>query len=274
MAQAKKRRNRATSARPRGDKASLSGVFSGSAGMLFAGIVIGSLGTTLWHGWRGGDSEVGSGIRRMMEDSSERSAGAGSVETAPAPKPEPQQTNYDFFTVLPEIEVVVSEGEDAPPEAASPEQAPAEPASTETASTEPALPDPASTETASPETEPAETEPAQLASSDPAPTQPAAPPEKPQAPVREAKPEPASTYMLQAGSFSRPAEADRQKARIALLGLSASIQKVTIQGRGDFYRVRLGPYASYSRMEDADRRLKGEDIQAIRLKVSRPNPDA
>lgn len=269
MAQAKKRRSRATSARPRGDKASLSGLFSGSAGMLFAGIVIGSLGTTLWHGWRGGDSEVGSGIRRMMEDSSERSAGAGSVETAPAPKPEPQQTNYDFFTVLPEIEVVVSEGEDAPAEAASPEQAPAESASTDTASAEPALPD-----TASPETEPAETEPAELASSGPAPAQPAAPPEKPQAPVREAKPEPVSTYMLQAGSFSRPAEADRQKARIALLGLSASIQKVTIQGRGDFYRVRLGPYASYSRMEEADRRLKGEDIQAIRLKVSRPNPDA
>ncbi|MXX17198.1 MAG: hypothetical protein F4Z52_08325, partial [Gammaproteobacteria bacterium] len=178
--------------------------------------------------------------------------------------PEPQQTNYDFFTVLPEIEVVVSEGEDAPPEAASPEQAPAEPASTE-----PALPDPAF-----PETEPAETEPAQLASSSPAPAQPADPPEKPQAPVREAKPEPVSTYMLQAGSFSRPAEADRQKARIALLGLSAGIQKVTIQGRGDFYRVRLGPYASYSRMEDADRRLKGEGIQAIRLKVSRPTPDA
>ncbi|MDE0280875.1 MAG: SPOR domain-containing protein [Gammaproteobacteria bacterium] len=264
MAQAKKKRSRATSARPRGDKASLSGVFSGSAGMLFAGIVIGSLGTTLWHGWRGGDSEVGSGIRRMMEDSSERSTGAGPVETTPAPKPEPQQTNYDFFTVLPEIEVVVSEGEDAPTEAAYPEQAPAEPASTE-----PALPDPAS-----PETEPAETEPAQLASSSPAPAQPADPPEKPQAPVREAKPEPVSTYMLQAGSFSRPAEADRQKARIALLGLSAGIQKVTIQGRGDFYRVRLGPYASYSRMEDADRRLKGEGIQAIRLKVSRPTPDA
>ena len=259
MAQAKKRRSRATSARPRGDKASLSGVFSGSAGMLFAGIVIGSLGTTLWHGWRGGDSEVGSGIRRMMEDSSERSAGAGPVETAPAPKPEPQQTNYDFFTVLPEIEVVVSEGEDAPAEGASPEQAPAEPASTETASAE---------------LEPAETEPAQLASSSPAPAQPADPPEKPQAPVREAKPEPVSTYMLQAGSFSRPAEADRQKARIALLGLSAGIQKVTIQGRGDFYRVRLGPYATYSRMEDADRRLKGEGIQAIRLKVSRPTPDA
>ncbi len=264
MAQAKKKRSRATSARPRGGGTGLSGVFSGSAGMLFAGIVIGSLGTTLWHGWRGGDSEVGSGIRRMMEDSSERSAGAGSVETAPAPKPEPQQTNYDFFTVLPEIEVVVSEGEDTPPEAASPEQALAEPASTELA-----LPDPAP-----PETEPAETEPAQLASSDPALAQPAAPPEKPQAPVREAKPEPVSTYMLQAGSFSRPAEADRQKARIALLGLSASIQKVTIQGRGDFYRVRLGPYASYSRMEDADRRLKGEGIQAIRLKVSRPTPDA
>ncbi len=259
MAQAKKKRDRSTSARQKGGGTLLSGVFSGSAGMLFTGIVIGSLGTTLWHGWRDGDSEVGSGIRRMMEDSSERSAGAGSVEPAPAPKPEPQKTNYDFFTVLPEIEVVVSEGEHTPPEAESREQAPSEAATAETASAGP---------------EPSGTEPARLASSDPAPAQPAVTPEKPTAPVREAKPEPVSTYMLQAGSFSRPSAADKQKARIALLGLSAGIQKVTIQGRGDFYRVRLGPFPSYSRMEAADKRLKGEGISAIRLKVSRPNRGA
>ena len=251
MPQAKKKRSRATSARPR--------VVTGGAGMLFTGIVIGSLGTTLWHGWRSGDGEVGSGIRSMMEDSTERSAEADSAETVPVPRPEPQKTNYDFFTVLPEIEVVMSGDEEAPAEEASREPEPPEPASAETASAGP---------------EPSAPEPSRLASSDPEPAQPAAAPEEPRPPVREAKPEPASTYMLQAGSFSRPADAEQQKATIVLLGLSANIQKVTIQGRGDFYRVRLGPFTSYSRMVEADERLKGEGIQTIRLKVSRPSRGA
>ena len=263
MVQAKKKRGRTTAARPKGGAGRLSGFFSGSVGMLLTGIVIGAMGTTLWHGWRGGDSEVGSGIRRMMEDSSERSGGEGPTGTVPAPKPVPQKTDYDFFTVLPEIEVVVSE-EEPPPPTASPDPPPSEPESSEPESQESTTPEPAA----------AEPESSRLASAQPESDRPAEPADKPSVPVREAAPEPVSTYMLQAGSFSSLSDADRLKARIALLGLSASIQKVTIQGRGDFHRVRLGPFPNYSRMVEADERLKGEGIQALRLKVSRPNRGA
>ncbi|MQM29727.1 MAG: hypothetical protein CRU78_03915 [Candidatus Accumulibacter phosphatis] len=46
---------------------------------------------------------------------------------------------------------------------------------------------------------------------------------------------------LQAGSFQNMAEADNQKARLALMGVEARIQQVMLQDKV-WYRVRLGPY--------------------------------
>lgn len=77
-------------------------------------------------------------------------------------------------------------------------------------------------------------------------------------------------FMLQAGSYQRAADADRLKARLALAGFEPSIQHVKIQGRGDFFRVRIGPYSSMSELESANRQLAGMGIEALRLKVSRP----
>ena len=51
------------------------------------------------------------------------------------------------------------------------------------------------------------------------------------------------SYILQVGSFQRMEEAERVKAKLALLGLSASIQKVAVSGGDPWYRVRLGPFA-------------------------------
>ena len=182
--------------------------------MLLAGVVIGSLGTIMWQGLQSRDSGVGSGIRKMIEDSKKQSIQQAKEEPVTEVVPQPQQTNYDFFTVLPEIEVVVSD-EEALPEKISP------PVVNTENSDEP----------------------------------------KPEAP--------SSAYMLQAGSFNRPADADAQKAGLALLGLSSVIQKITIHGRGDFYRVRLGPFITHSEMVEADERLKQEGIKALRLKVSK-----
>jgi cell division protein FtsN len=77
-------------------------------------------------------------------------------------------------------------------------------------------------------------------------------------------------FMLQAGSYQRAADADRLKARLALAGFEPSIQHVKIQGRGDFFRVRIGPYSSMSELESANRQLAGMGIEALRLKVSQP----
>ncbi|MDD9875521.1 MAG: SPOR domain-containing protein, partial [Gammaproteobacteria bacterium] len=40
-----------------------------------------------------------------------------------------------------------------------------------------------------------------------------------------------------------------------------------IQGRGDFYRVRLGPFPTYQAMVKADEQLGRAGIKALRLKM-------
>ena len=78
--------------------------------------------------------------------------------------------------------------------------------------------------------------------------------------------------MLQAGSYASYADADRLKARLALAGLEAHIQKVTIQSRGDFYRVRLGPFIDLNKLAAVDKRLAEQGISAIRLRITRESP--
>lgn len=57
-------------------------------------------------------------------------------------------------------------------------------------------------------------------------------------------------YWLQAGAFSSETEADNLKAKIALVGLEASVKSVAVPDKGTLYRVRLGPYQS---LESANR---------------------
>ena len=78
-----------------------------------------------------------------------------------------------------------------------------------------------------------------------------------------------NSYMLQAGSYKNRKDAERLKAELAFSGLSSSIQKVTIQDRGDFYRVRLGPYSTYAKMAEADKSLVSKGIETLRLKISK-----
>lgn len=54
---------------------------------------------------------------------------------------------------------------------------------------------------------------------------------------------------LQAGSFSKPTDADNLKASLALMGVEASVQQVMVQDK-TFYRVRLGPY---NRIEEVNK---------------------
>ncbi len=199
--------------------------------MLAAGIVIGSLGTVLWQGTQSNDSEVGSGIRQMIESSKQQSRVATVARPDPTVVPEPQSTSYDFFTVLPEIEVVVSEDENAviPPVVQKRLEEIEKTAAVKQANAEEKVPAVVAEQVAVKDT---------------------------------------SSYMLQAGSYNQSSDAERQKAKLALLGLTSSIQKVTIQGRGDFFRVRLGPFDNHGRMVDVDARLKAEGIQALRLKIS------
>jgi cell division protein FtsN len=74
-------------------------------------------------------------------------------------------------------------------------------------------------------------------------------------------------FVLQAGSFASFSDADQLKARLALQGLVAHVQKVTIEGRGDFHRVRLGPYERVEQLDTADQQLRALGVKPIRLKL-------
>ncbi len=78
-------------------------------------------------------------------------------------------------------------------------------------------------------------------------------------------------FVLQVASFKSKSDAEQLRARLALSGLTSNIQKVTIQDRGDFYRVRLGPFSVYEEMQNVDEILKEEGIKPLRLKVSKSN---
>ncbi len=177
--------------------------------MLILGIFIGALGSAFYTGLKSGEPDrLGSGLNQLLE------APRPKVE-APAPnvlKREPVRTEFDFFTVLPEIERVI-------PETASVGQAD-------------------------------------------------------DLKVAEKKVAISETqegyYMLQAASYTQEIEADRMKLELAEAGFSSTIQHISIQGQGDFYRVRIGPFSSMSELEKVHSRLSRMGIKALRLKVSTP----
>jgi len=75
------------------------------------------------------------------------------------------------------------------------------------------------------------------------------------------------TYVLQAGSFKKHDQADRMKANLALLGIEAKIQSVTINSKDTWHRVRIGPYKNLSEINRIRTRLQKNSINAILLKL-------
>lgn len=55
-------------------------------------------------------------------------------------------------------------------------------------------------------------------------------------------------FFLQAGAFQNIADAEDQRAKLALMGVEASMQSVAIPDKGTLNRVRLGPYNSAEEM--------------------------
>jgi cell division protein FtsN len=82
------------------------------------------------------------------------------------------------------------------------------------------------------------------------------------------------TYFLQAGAFQNPADADNLKARLALLGLEASVEPTNLPDKGVWYRVRLGPYANVEAINRARTQLvqNGMDASLIKIRDPAKNP--
>lgn len=70
------------------------------------------------------------------------------------------------------------------------------------------------------------------------------------------------TYFLQAGAFSSAEDADKMKAKLAMLGMEASVLTVTIPDKGTWHRVRLGPYKGADEMNKTLAALKQNGVDA------------
>jgi len=126
---------------------------------------------------------------------------ADDEEMAPA-NGEAPKSRYDFFTVLPEMEVIVPEQELAKK---------SQPASTASV--------------------PADT----------------------------------ASYLLQVGSFREKPDSEQLKARLALLGITARIQTVTVNG-ATWHRVRVGPVSGARQADEMRSQLANNGIESLVMK--------
>ncbi len=85
--------------------------------------------------------------------------------------------------------------------------------------------------------------------------------------LREAKTASKESFYLQAGAFQSAPDADNLKARLALIGIQASIQTTTLPDRGVWHRVRLGPYGNVEELNRTRDALKKNGIDTTLIKV-------
>jgi cell division protein FtsN len=118
---------------------------------------------------------------------------------------EQEKPHYDFFTVLPEMEVTVPE-QNAEPE-----------------------------------------------------------PDKTRQPQAGAIQAGADSYLLQVGSFKQSKDAEQLKARLALLGIVARVQTVTVN-EATWHRVRIGPVTGARKADDLRNQLAKNGIDSLVMK--------
>lgn len=157
------------------------------------------------------------------------------IEVVTDAQPEEQapiKPRFEFYTILPELEVVVPDEQAAKALKRAPVPRPVAPVENNTPKAtvrEPAAASATATTTA-------------------------------------AQPE-FNNYVLQAGSFQSQEDAERQKVNLLLMGLNVSIQPVQVQNK-QWYRVRVGPFKDFDSYADARSRLtnQGIDFMVLRLR--------
>lgn len=144
-----------------------------------------------------------------------------------------KKPRFDFYTLLKETEVIVADEQGA----SAPPITPAKPVEEQKA--------------------------AALAALDTKPAAEAPPPTKDSAPKPSAN---AEVYVLQAGSFKHSADADSVRARLLLLNMRASIEKVSPSPGETWHRVLVGPFTNLSELASARAVLTQNGIDSIQLK--------
>lgn len=139
---------------------------------------------------------------------------------------QPAKPKYDFYTLLPESEVILQ------PEAPKPEP-------------------------------PKPVTPEEAAKLDAARAEAALNGQVPPPPPTVAK-VPATQFFLQAGSFRKKTEAEKVRAQIILLGQDVSVESVTVRDE-DWYRVLVGPYANRDQLAQAQKALAASGYSNLLL---------
>lgn len=75
-------------------------------------------------------------------------------------------------------------------------------------------------------------------------------------------------YFVQAGAFRTQADADAQRAKLAMMGWEARVSEREQNGRPVF-RVRVGPFAKRDDAEQLKDKLKGAGVESTLVRVQR-----
>lgn len=86
-------------------------------------------------------------------------------------------------------------------------------------------------------------------------------------PDKASTPAPKEAFFLQAGSFQNAPDADNLKARLALVGIEASIQTTHLPDKGVWHRVRVGPHSDVEELNRIRAILKQNGVEAALVKV-------
>lgn len=87
--------------------------------------------------------------------------------------------------------------------------------------------------------------------------------------LQQAAPQPSSkdSYFIQAGSFQSAEDAENLKAKLAMMGVEASVQVVDLTEKGIWHRVRVGPVADTGEISRVRASLQQNGIQTSLIKV-------
>lgn len=78
----------------------------------------------------------------------------------------------------------------------------------------------------------------------------------------------AYVYFVQAGAYTRPEDAEAQKAKLAIQGFTAKVMEREQAGR-TVYRVRLGPVDTRDEADGLQRKVEGAGFEANLVRVQR-----
>lgn len=75
------------------------------------------------------------------------------------------------------------------------------------------------------------------------------------------------SYMIQVGSFKKLEDADGFRARLAFLGIESKVQTVTIDNTDTWHRVQVGPVAGRDKADALQKQLRDNNIDSLLLRA-------